>query len=201
MVPPQPRLPVRRTSRVGRAGGLTAAAVVLAVVLVVALGPVLPAPLKELAARLPGLAPARRLGARSPAVRRAGGLTGRVRTIDGEVVLLDEAFRVLSGGECQRRRGLPGLTAPPRSSHRRAGRRPYRLGGRLRPPPGSRARPRHHRQWDLPSPVRCGAWRVRLRRARRAARLLLCTRRSNSRPRSGGILRLRGGVKPGHFWG
>jgi hypothetical protein len=26
-----------------------------------------------------------------------------------------------------------------------------------------------------------------------------CTRRSNSRPRSGGILRLRGGVKPGHF--
>jgi quercetin 2,3-dioxygenase len=28
-----------------------------------------------------------------------------------------------------------------------------------------------------------------------------CTRRSNSRPRSGGILRLRGGVKPGHFRG
>jgi transposase len=26
-----------------------------------------------------------------------------------------------------------------------------------------------------------------------------CTRRSNSRPRSGGILQLRGGVKPGHF--
>ena len=26
-------------------------------------------------------------------------------------------------------------------------------------------------------------------------------RRSNSRPRSGGILRLRGGVKPGHFRG
>jgi hypothetical protein len=28
-----------------------------------------------------------------------------------------------------------------------------------------------------------------------------CTRRSNSRPRSGGIMRLRGGVKPGHFRG
>jgi hypothetical protein len=28
-----------------------------------------------------------------------------------------------------------------------------------------------------------------------------CMRRSNSRPRSGGILRLRGGVEPGHFWG
>ncbi len=31
--------------------------------------------------------------------------------------------------------------------------------------------------------------------------VLVCTRRSNIRPRSGGILRLRGGVKPGHFWG
>jgi len=29
----------------------------------------------------------------------------------------------------------------------------------------------------------------------------LSMRRSNSRPRSGGILRLRGGVKPGHFLG
>ena len=28
-----------------------------------------------------------------------------------------------------------------------------------------------------------------------------CTRRSNSRPRSGGITRSRGGVKPGHFRG
>jgi hypothetical protein len=33
------------------------------------------------------------------------------------------------------------------------------------------------------------------------ARVTLCMWRSNSRPRSGGILRLRGGVKPGHFWG
>jgi transposase len=33
----------------------------------------------------------------------------------------------------------------------------------------------------------------------RSSRRLECTRRSNSRPRSGGILRLRGGVKPGHF--
>ncbi len=29
----------------------------------------------------------------------------------------------------------------------------------------------------------------------------VCTRRSNSRPRSGGIMRLRGGIKPGHFRG
>ena len=34
-----------------------------------------------------------------------------------------------------------------------------------------------------------------------AAILHFCTRRSNSRPRSGGIMRLRGGVKPGHFRG
>ena len=37
--------------------------------------------------------------------------------------------------------------------------------------------------------------------SRFAAVRLRCTRRSNIRPRSGGILRLRGGVKPGHFWG
>jgi hypothetical protein len=47
MVPSQRRFLVRRPSRAGRAVGLTAAVAALAALLVVALGPVLPAPLKK----------------------------------------------------------------------------------------------------------------------------------------------------------
>jgi hypothetical protein len=47
MVPSQPRLPLRRSSRARWAVGLTTAVAGLAAALVVALGPVLPTPLKE----------------------------------------------------------------------------------------------------------------------------------------------------------
>jgi Glycosyl hydrolase family 9/Glycosyl transferase family 2 len=89
----------------------------------------------------------------------------------------------------------------------RAGRRPDRLGGRLHSPAGSGALPLRHRRRKLQSRLRCRARRVRLGRARRAARFLLPARfhrdRSGARPRpldhaSDAALAPPGVVKGGH---
>jgi hypothetical protein len=73
MVPPQPRLPVRRPSKGGRAVGLTAAVAVLAALLVVALGPVLPTPLKGAVNQLRGYPAWRRRVALGPEAPPFGG--------------------------------------------------------------------------------------------------------------------------------
>ena len=74
MVPPQPRLPVRRPFRAGRAVGLTAAVAALAALLVLALGPVLPAPLKEQVNWLRGYPAWRRRAALGPEAPPFNGL-------------------------------------------------------------------------------------------------------------------------------
>jgi asparagine synthase (glutamine-hydrolysing) len=55
-----------------------------------------------LAARIPAVASARRSRVRGPAVRLAGRVAGRLRTIHGEAVLLAHALRVLPGSEYER---------------------------------------------------------------------------------------------------
>jgi hypothetical protein len=74
MVPPQPRVPLRRRFRVGRAVGLTAGAAALAAILVVALGPVLPRPVKQAVDHLRGYPAWHRRAALGPEASPFGGL-------------------------------------------------------------------------------------------------------------------------------
>jgi hypothetical protein len=92
MVPPQPRLRLKRPYKAGRAFGLP---VVLALD-----PPILPRPLKQAVNQL-----------RGAAVQRAGRFTGWLRTIHGQAVLFAATFQVLPRNEYQQRGRLPGGSA------------------------------------------------------------------------------------------